>query len=119
MKRSIINGLLGRGFAPQPSNHMLSVSLVRRTLSSARPPQGTSLSRLEVLKQRLQDGAPSLTEFVSSPPPTEDLPGSGRLPSWLKVPIPTGREFSQLKESLRELKLHTVRKLFAKTMYSH
>lgn len=107
------------GFTPQLPNHMLSVSLVRRALSSARPPQGNGLSRLEVLRQKLREGTSSLNEFISSPSQTEDLPGSGRLPSWLKVPIPTGREFSQLKESLRELKLHTVHTLFTDTLQSH
>lgn len=90
------------------SNHMRSASLAgRRLLSSAHPPQVGGPSRLEALRQKLQE-APPPTELAPCSPQTGDLPGSGRLPSWLKVPIPTGREFSQLKDSLRELKLHTV-----------
>lgn len=31
-----------------------------------------------------------------------------RLPPWLKTTIPTGKNFSRLKEQLRKLNLHTV-----------
>lgn len=31
-----------------------------------------------------------------------------RLPPWLKTTIPTGKNFSKLKEQLRKLNLHTV-----------
>lgn len=31
-----------------------------------------------------------------------------RLPPWLKTKIPTGKNFSRLKEQLRKLNLHTV-----------
>ncbi|PJF18995.1 hypothetical protein PSACC_01182 [Paramicrosporidium saccamoebae] len=55
--------------------------------------------RLETLRQRLQ------TDFLED---TTSLPGNGRLPEWLRVPIPTSEKFSTLKDNLRELKLHTV-----------
>jgi lipoate synthase len=55
--------------------------------------------RLEALKQRLQ------AELFED---TTSLPGNGRLPEWLRAPIPTGEKFSTLKDNLRELKLHTV-----------
>ncbi|KAF8916156.1 hypothetical protein BGZ58_005359, partial [Dissophora ornata] len=31
-----------------------------------------------------------------------------RLPEWLKTPIPSGKNFTQIKKNLRELNLHTV-----------
>ena len=33
---------------------------------------------------------------------------AGRLPSWLKTPIPSGDKFFELKSTLRELNLSTV-----------
>lgn len=68
-------------------------------------------SRLESLRDQLAqyDGsnATSATMFpleASEP----RLPGTGRLPGWLKAPIPTGKKYTELKETLRELNLHTV-----------
>lgn len=31
-----------------------------------------------------------------------------RLPEWLKTAIPVGKNYTQIKKNLRELKLHTV-----------
>ncbi|KAJ2681568.1 hypothetical protein H4R19_007316, partial [Coemansia spiralis] len=36
------------------------------------------------------------------------VPGSGRLPRWLKTDIPTGDKVNGIRKTLRELKLHTV-----------
>lgn len=57
----------------------------------------------EVLKEALENG-PKFDDFVTG----ENLPGKGRLPKWLKTPIPVGERYFQLKETLRDLKLHTV-----------
>ena len=57
----------------------------------------------EVLKEALEIG-PKFSDFVNG----ESLPGNGRLPKWLKTPIPVGERYFQLKETLRDLKLHTV-----------
>lgn len=35
--------------------------------------------------------------------------GDARLPQWLKTPIAVGERYSHLKETLRDLKLHTVK----------
>ncbi|KAG0364328.1 lipoic acid synthetase precursor [Gamsiella multidivaricata] len=35
-------------------------------------------------------------------------PPKQRLPEWLKTPIPSGKNFTQIKKNLRELNLHTV-----------
>lgn len=58
----------------------------------------------------------SVSEKLSSGPTLDDFiqdrvssPSSGeRLPSWLKTPIPTGKQFTELKRNLRELGLATV-----------
>ena len=63
-------------------------------------------SRLDILKKQLVMEGPQLQS--ETPETSESLPGDGRLPSWLKAPIPTGKKFAELKETLRELKLHTV-----------
>lgn len=67
-------------------------------------------SKIKTLHEALLKG-PSLADFIetktsSAAPPS--IPGDGRLPKWLKTPIPVGERFSHLKETLRDLKLHTV-----------
>ncbi|KAJ8968312.1 hypothetical protein NQ317_007562 [Molorchus minor] len=82
-------------------------------------------SHLEALRERIANG-PSLQEFVNNPDPVlnEDLDAwksyDGKLkrekgedqrlklPPWLKRTIPTGKNFSRIKEQLRDLNLHTV-----------
>ncbi|KAL3274693.1 hypothetical protein HHI36_016071 [Cryptolaemus montrouzieri] len=82
-------------------------------------------SNLERLKERISNG-PSLQEFIKSSDVvlTDDVEkwkdydgklkrNKGederlRLPPWLKTKIPTGKNFSRLKDQLRNLNLHTV-----------
>ncbi|XP_044758760.1 lipoyl synthase, mitochondrial [Coccinella septempunctata] len=81
-------------------------------------------SHLEELRERIVKG-PSLQEFLqnSNPPLEENIDWQNydgklkrdkgedqrlRLPPWLKTKIPTGKNFSKLKEQLRDLNLHTV-----------
>ena len=67
-----------------------------------------SSSRLEILRGKIKE-APELEYFVNEDLElNKNLPGSGRLPKWLKTPIATGQKFTELKRSLRSLKLHTV-----------
>lgn len=80
---------------------------------------------MDNLRQRIISG-PTLQDFINNPEPIlkEDADewenydgklrrGKGederlRLPPWLKTKIPTGKNFSRLKEQLRKLNLHTV-----------
>lgn len=79
---------------------------------------------LDKLKEKIVNG-PSLQDFISNSDPVlsdsntwEDYDGklkrekgeNGRLrlPPWLKTSIPTGSNFSKLKDELRKLNLHTV-----------
>lgn len=65
-------------------------------------------SRIESLRTKLaQDAGRDETSgslFALEPGP----PGTGRLPEWLKAPIPAGQKYTFLKNTLRELNLHTV-----------
>ncbi|KAG1119499.1 hypothetical protein G6F40_001390 [Rhizopus arrhizus] len=89
----------------------------------------TKTSRLQELRQKLQEETNSLDEFVN-PGQTEKLSHTEalelretivagkqvkttklkqpRLPEWLKTDIPVGKNFSKIKKDLRGLKLHTV-----------
>ncbi|KAL4142693.1 hypothetical protein QTP88_005103 [Uroleucon formosanum] len=69
-------------------------------------------------REIIQSG-PDLSEFISETPITsENYSGKLRrakgeedrlrLPPWLKTKIPTGENFSKIKEQLRDLNLHTV-----------
>ena len=74
------------------------------------------------LKRPLTEG-PSFSDFLSKAasgaeielpkstklPELDVSPKSTRLPEWLKTPIAVGEKYSNLKETLRGLKLHTVR----------
>ncbi|XP_056642005.1 lipoyl synthase, mitochondrial [Diorhabda sublineata] len=77
-------------------------------------------SNLESLKDRIRNG-PALQEFIQTEPVSQDWSqyegklkrekgedGRLRLPPWLKRTIPTGKNFSRIKEQLRDLNLHTV-----------
>lgn len=59
----------------------------------------------DLLKDALEKG-PQFADFVTE---KASLPGNGRLPKWLKTPIPVGERYTHLKETLRDLKLHTVK----------
>lgn len=67
---------------------------------------GAKLTK-EVFKEALESG-PKFEDFVTGE--NLPLPGNGRLPKWLKTPIPVGERYFHLKETLRDLKLHTVRR---------
>ena len=78
-------------------------------------------SKLAQLKKKLHDG-PEFGEFVSSKNNEElaqkyseqgiklkRVKGERlRLPPWLKTDIPKGKNYAQLKDTLRDLKLSTV-----------
>ena len=63
------------------------------------------------LNEALKTG-PKFSDFIreNQSGQSEEInsPGDGRLPQWLKTPIPVGERYTQLKETLRDLKLHTV-----------
>lgn len=80
---------------------------------------------MEALKERIASG-PSLQDFINnSDPILKDNPENWkeydgklkrekgedqrlRLPPWLKRTIPMGKNYSRIKEQLRDLNLHTV-----------
>ncbi|CAG9827882.1 unnamed protein product [Diabrotica balteata] len=82
-------------------------------------------SSLEALKERIKNG-PALQEFIESTDPVlKEDPATWagyegklkrekgeekrlRLPPWLKRTIPTGTNYSKIKDQLRNLNLHTV-----------
>ncbi|OLY80492.1 Lipoyl synthase, mitochondrial [Smittium mucronatum] len=60
--------------------------------------------------EKLHSG-PSLADFINKDADnfqTENLDGRGRLPDWLKTKIPSGNSVTQIKKTLRDLKLSTV-----------
>ena len=71
------------------------------------------------LKARLDTG-PQLADFIASPTASQGASCEAqtgvaandhsveRLPPWLKVPIPTGARYAELRNTLRDLNLHTV-----------
>lgn len=59
------------------------------------------------LSEAIENG-PKFAEFVEMS--SDNLPGDGRLPKWLKTPIAVGQRYTHLKETLRGLKLHTVQR---------
>eukprot|EP00730_Choanoeca_flexa_P015650 TRINITY_DN7232_c0_g1_i5.p1 TRINITY_DN7232_c0_g1~~TRINITY_DN7232_c0_g1_i5.p1 ORF type:complete len:235 (+),score=32.90 TRINITY_DN7232_c0_g1_i5:29-706(+) len=70
-----------------------------------------SMSGAEPHRRTLEDG-PSFSEFVtgSVPIPAKKLKKKKRLrlPDWAKTSVPKGKNFSTIKNNLRDLKLHTV-----------
>lgn len=82
-------------------------------------------SHLEAIREKIANG-PSLQDFINDPNPVlhdkveewQEYDGKLkrdkgeeqrlRLPPWLKREIPTGKNFSKIKEQLRGLNLHTV-----------
>jgi len=69
-------------------------------------------------RETLQSG-PDLVDFIKDTPQTSKLYDGKlrrakgeeerlRLPPWLKTKIPTGKNFTKIKEQLRDLNLHTV-----------
>src|SRR5438046_1037588 len=80
--------------------HSRTLILITRSLATIPPgrPQTTFTENL--------NSGPALTDFLTSTDPTS-VPGSSRLPDWLKRPIPAGGNFSKIKKDLRGLNLHT------------
>lgn len=62
---------------------------------------------LSSLKKVLEKG-PGLKDFISSSSCSTEPASPRHLPEWLKTPIAVGEKYSQLKDTLRGLKLHTV-----------
>lgn len=75
--------------------------LLRRGLSSAKLTKNNLIEALE--------NGPKFDDFVSG-----NVRGDGRLPKWLKTPIAVGERYTHLKDTLRGLKLHTVRDFIGK-----
>src|ERR1700709_1390666 len=53
----------------------------------------------------------SLNHLVLSPAPAQEAlprPGTGRKPSWLKMTMPGGEEFTKLLKLVNDQRLHTV-----------
>ena len=69
------------------------------TISPPRRPQTTYTDNLNT--------GPTLSDFLSSNTEPTSIPGSSRLPDWLKRPIPAGGNFAKIKRDLRGLNLHT------------
>lgn len=64
---------------------------------------------LSNLRNRLEAG-PAFETFLQSGNSDDCVPapGDGRLPPWLKTPIPVGQKYTEIKKTLQSLKLHTV-----------
>ena len=89
---------------------MLSIKMLwLRRMSSVKLLQRNSL------KAALENG-PKFDDFVVGTADNavqgdftaSNVPGTGRLPKWLKTPIAVGQRYTHLKDTLRDLKLHTV-----------
>ena len=71
--------------------------------------------RMAQFKQKLSQDAMEIDDFALGDKQTTEPPESPRtprkhvrLPEWLKTEIPVGKNYTHLKSTLRELKLHTV-----------
>lgn len=76
-------------------------------------PMRTLLRQFSTAKREFKEAlkiGPKFSDFVGENmvENSENSPGDGRLPQWLKTPIAVGERYSHLKETLRDLKLHTV-----------
>ena len=98
-------------------SNLVLVRLQSNSISNGSTPQNTAK---EDFKKKLQDG-PDFQDFLALDPKSveEKYKEQGinlkrvkgerlRLPPWLKTQIPIGKNFSQLKETLRDKKLSTV-----------
>lgn len=98
--------------SPRSSSHVYSSSL--STVAKSSP------SRADRKKELLNDDGPDLQDFISGELSEknkwEEYKGNLRrqkgerlrLPPWLKTEIPIGKNFNRLKNTLRDLNLHTV-----------
>lgn len=107
-----------------------SLRTLATTSSPPTPEDGKTKRKPTKFSDRLNKG-PSFGDFLKTPqdepltltealelensaaaeaaqPKKSTKPAYVRLPTWLKTPIPTGQNFTKLKDDLRGLKLHTV-----------
>lgn len=108
----------------QISSNLLKNTLQNGKFSCLKNPiqcKHTAANPLEKIRERLESG-PSFQDFVQNPSYNRDEwttydgklrreKGENerlRLPPWLKTKIPMGKNFSRIKDQLRELKLATV-----------
>ncbi|RLV96358.1 Lipoyl synthase mitochondrial [Spathaspora sp. JA1] len=97
--------------------NLLKQSILVRTLATAAVASSTTATprrRPTKFTDKLNKG-PSFDDFVSGkaqdmldPLEAARKDPNVRLPSWLKVPIPKGKSFHNVKKDVRELKLSTV-----------
>jgi len=92
----------------------ISPAVRRRTLATTVSPITPPRVRPQTTFTDTLNAGPSLADFLTSSSEsieateaTESLPGSSRLPEWLKRPIPAGGNFARIKKDLRGLNLHT------------
>ena len=98
---------------------MLSYNMCGCQQLSTKPSPESNSRNLDEFKAKVEQG-PDFGDFIAGVVPREmheDYEGKLildkgekrlRLPPWLKTEIPMGKNFSQLKEDLRGLKLSTV-----------
>ncbi|XP_061566085.1 lipoyl synthase, mitochondrial [Cololabis saira] len=98
--------------SPKPIPHVYSNSVTTAAKSSP--------DRSEMKKQLLSEDGPDLQDFISGELSEKSVWGEYkgnlkrqkgerlRLPPWLKTEIPIGKNFNKLKNTLRDLNLHTV-----------
>ena len=100
-------------------SQLLSYNMCGCQQLSTKPSPETKSRNLDEFKAKVEQG-PDLGDFIAGVVPREmhgEYEGKLildkgekrlRLPPWLKTEIPMGKNFSQLKEDLRGLKLSTV-----------
>ena len=100
-------------------SQLLSYNICGCQQLSTKPSPESNNRNLDEFKAKVEQG-PELGDFIAGVVPREMSGDYGgklildkgekrlRLPPWLKTEIPMGKNFSQLKEDLRGLKLSTV-----------
>ncbi|XP_067655506.1 lipoyl synthase, mitochondrial-like [Haliotis asinina] len=117
LQKTALLNLSSRGVCAYMVNRPRSNSVSNDTFQTSHRRSYASRAVLsDAQKEKLAQG-PDLGDFIS-----DDIPiaydGEGgmkkvqgerlRLPKWLKTEIPMGKNYSRLKENLRDLNLHTV-----------
>ncbi|KAJ1664478.1 hypothetical protein EV178_004090 [Coemansia sp. RSA 1646] len=117
---------LGRNAASTAAKQPRLLPVARRYLASEvnkkSPKESTDSQRSKEFASKLKNG-PGFGDFIgglSDPLTTDQLiekastmqttsvPGTSRLPRWLKTDIPMGGNVTKIRKTLRDLKLHTV-----------
>mmetsp|Transcript_28302 Transcript_28302/g.39968 ORF Transcript_28302/g.39968 Transcript_28302/m.39968 type:complete len:426 (-) Transcript_28302:31-1308(-) len=112
---------------PRTTKRTYSIQNTHSNSSTQSSTESVSRSRMEDLREKLQQDQTELSDFISQESPsnlgcidtasvsassTSTSPGPKkehrRLPPWLKVKPPGGEHYVQLKKSLKERKLATV-----------